>query len=336
MVLTIRLLDTLFSIDGPDDLIRALSLEYHGGILGSLSGAKRITWEGLKCCVDGLDAPIEVHHEDLISDVTRIMIRRVIAKHNPGVLLLHGNAIVHNGRTIIFAGESGSGKSTLSIECIDTLCPNAALLAEDLVIIDPESGRVYPHPRASRLKTENGEHFVRHRSQAIFPASINDGHVIFLRRSEGGETAKSITSISLCGWTETASRIVSRVFDGSVAVDLDGKAPQLRFSSPVSPQLVGQLREELEPNGILVMAIHHDAPIQVIRERPSSPRMDRLDIPDALRAAMSQLVAPLPVMGGGLMIAMAKALSGSKCWTLTPGGSPRETVNSFLETLSAA
>ncbi|MCC5877471.1 MAG: hypothetical protein JJU11_14725 [Candidatus Sumerlaeia bacterium] len=336
MVLTVRLLDILIGIDGPDHLIGALAMEFHGGILGSLEGTHNIVWNGLSCRVDGIPETIDVQDESLIGDVTRMMIRRLITMHKPGVLLLHGNAIVHEGRTIVFAGESGVGKSTLSLEFMEALYPKASLLAEDLVIIDPDGERVHPYPRASRLKSVHGDVYIRHERQVTFPALLENSHFIFLRHSDSQQDSQCISTIGLSVWNSTAARIVKRHASSSTAIDLCGKTPLLRFTKSISHRTISLLRHELEANGILVMTVHEDTPIRSVQTRPLVPVFGKLPVPDALKAAMRNLVAPLPAMGGSLMIAMAKALSGSQCWELTPGGTPTETVHSFLEALSAA
>lgn len=64
-------------------------------------------------------------------------------------LLLHASAVERDGKAIILTGESGSGKSTLA-----ALLGEAGwrLLADEFVLIDPDTGLIHPFPRAISLK----------------------------------------------------------------------------------------------------------------------------------------------------------------------------------------
>jgi HprK-related kinase A len=65
------------------------------------------------------------------------------------LLLLHAAAMERDGRALILTGESGSGKSTLAALLGEH---GWRLLADEFVMIDPDSGLLYPFPRAISLK----------------------------------------------------------------------------------------------------------------------------------------------------------------------------------------
>jgi len=64
-------------------------------------------------------------------------------------LLLHAAAVERGGKALILTGESGSGKSTLAAMLGEQ---GWRLLADEFVLIDPESMMLHPFPRAVSLK----------------------------------------------------------------------------------------------------------------------------------------------------------------------------------------
>ncbi|MDB5685850.1 MAG: HprK-related kinase [Rhizorhabdus sp.] len=67
-------------------------------------------------------------------------------------LLLHAAAVERNGQAIILTGESGSGKSTLAALLGED---GWRLLADEFVLIDPDTGLIHPFPRAISLKNRS-------------------------------------------------------------------------------------------------------------------------------------------------------------------------------------
>ncbi len=64
-------------------------------------------------------------------------------------LLLHAASVEKDGRALILTGESGSGKSTLSA----LLGANGwRFMGDEFVLLEPESGLMYPFPRPVSLK----------------------------------------------------------------------------------------------------------------------------------------------------------------------------------------
>ena len=93
--------------------------------------------------------------EDILIFVTGTMLSAIL--YQRGAFLLHGSAVVWNGRAFIFCGPSGAGKSTLA----SALCrAGCEFLSDDLSMIQPDATgvpSVYPDGRAIRLYTDSIE-----------------------------------------------------------------------------------------------------------------------------------------------------------------------------------
>lgn len=79
--------------------------------------------------------------------------------HQRGCLVLHGNAIVHEDKAYIFAGESGAGKSTLAAAFAKAGC---LVLSDDVSVIQlDEQGQpwVIPAYPAMKLWRDAAEYF---------------------------------------------------------------------------------------------------------------------------------------------------------------------------------
>ncbi len=66
-----------------------------------------------------------------------------------GLLPLHANAVVVEGRAVAFSGRSGSGKSTLAAWCHDH---GHAVFADDVAAVDHRGGRAVLLPGLQRLR----------------------------------------------------------------------------------------------------------------------------------------------------------------------------------------
>jgi len=66
-------------------------------------------------------------------------------------LLLHASSVERGGRALLMTGASGSGKSTLAALLGEH---GWRLMGDEFALLDPESGRLYPFPRAISLKNE--------------------------------------------------------------------------------------------------------------------------------------------------------------------------------------
>ena len=69
-----------------------------------------------------------------------------------GRVLLHAGAVERDGRAIVVAGESGRGKSTLTAALVQA---GFNYLTDELVLIDPDTARVEPYPKALDLSEES-------------------------------------------------------------------------------------------------------------------------------------------------------------------------------------
>lgn len=72
-----------------------------------------------------------------------------VALHQRGLLPLHANAMVRDGKAIAFTGPSGSGKSSLAMWCHDE---GFDLLADDVCVIQPGAERPMVAPGLARVR----------------------------------------------------------------------------------------------------------------------------------------------------------------------------------------
>lgn len=76
-----------------------------------------------------------------------------ISSHCHQYLIIHAAVLERDGRALILPAPSGSGKSTL---CAGLVFGGGwRLLSDELALIDPGSGRVFPLPRPLSLKNES-------------------------------------------------------------------------------------------------------------------------------------------------------------------------------------
>lgn len=87
----------------------------------------------------------------LVSLLERVVLPIDVLLHRPDTVVLHGNAVVLDGRAWVFLGESGAGKSTTALELLQR---GALLLADDRVPVDVATLLVSPGPSSLRLRDE--------------------------------------------------------------------------------------------------------------------------------------------------------------------------------------
>jgi hypothetical protein len=71
----------------------------------------------------------------------------------PDCLLVHAGVVVWDGRAVVLPGPSGSGKSTLVLALVGA---GADYASDDVAVIDP-AGRVWPWPRALRMRERGSQ-----------------------------------------------------------------------------------------------------------------------------------------------------------------------------------
>lgn len=93
--------------------------------------------------------------------------------HQRGLLPIHANGVVLEGRAVCFIGHSGAGKSTLAAWFHDR---GLALLADDVCVIsEDEAGRKWVQPGIPRLRL-TGEALGASGRLAAEHAGVFDGH----------------------------------------------------------------------------------------------------------------------------------------------------------------
>lgn len=69
-----------------------------------------------------------------------------------GVLFMHASGVARNGKGYLLPAQGGTGKTTFSIALLEN---GFKLLGDDLLLVDTNSGIVYPYPRPLHLFTYN-------------------------------------------------------------------------------------------------------------------------------------------------------------------------------------
>lgn len=94
-----------------------------------------------------------------------------IYSHAHHLLVLHGAVLERNGAAIILPAPSGSGKSTL---CAGMMHRGWRLLSDELILIDPEGGRVQPLCRPVSLKNQSISLISAFAPEAVMTTPIAD------------------------------------------------------------------------------------------------------------------------------------------------------------------
>lgn len=336
--MTLRIFNTLLTIQGPDDLIKGLMEEYPHARGGHEPGSRLISWEGLECRVEGTSISYRIHSSKLQSDVTRMLIRRAVALEHPNLIFFHGNALLQGGRPYLLLGPSGIGKSTLTIELAGK-GEEAVVVAEDLIAIDPTSMNLLPHPRASRLKSPEGEVFHAHEKYGEKAVSLKGAHVYLLNQGTTDVTDVKTSGpnhLQISAWNDRARKIVEEHLGAAIEADFSGTCPFISIDGNLTATLLRDLTRDLEDAGILVMGLKNQIGSSRTAIRPTHPMMTRLLTGEALLKVADQLVGPLSHHGAQLMMQVARSFSEAYFWSLTPGGTPTRTIELILEDSSAA
>lgn len=335
MVILVDILGVRVAIEGPSFLVEELGREYpHSRILENEEAEAdvRLKWDGLTCHVCKWGRGFQAESENLISTVTRVLLRRALADIRPEVIFLHGNAVVRDGGLLVIIGASGAGKTTLSLEMLEREV-SSALLAEDLLAIDAEKGELLPFPRASRIK--DGEHrFFRTQERLCLKAeSLSGADVVFLRPDVHKREAAHC--IVLSAWTHEARLLVGEALPQESLVEWMDSTPVVSFNVPPSAAQMKQLAGALDRQGILVLSTAMPGKGRALK-RPTRPIVRPLAWDEILDEAMANMVGPISQPGGTLMLALGRAFSRSRCCSMIPGGTPAETIDALVEFSHAA
>lgn len=339
MIACLDILGLRAAISGPGFLIEDLVSEYpharkangHQGLGADVV----LIWNGLTCHVEPWGAEFPAEAEELISPITRVLLRRAMARANPRTVFLHGNAVIREGGLLLFAGPSGYGKTTLSLAVLERFGPHAAMLADDLLAIELDSGCVLPYPRSSRVMERGREVFRLSPNQHSLPVPLAGAGAVFLQSGEPPGAATASRSLVLSVWNDAAKALFAASSAGSHALGRYGGVPVVTPASRLPERELSRLVEDLHDAGVLVLAVG------VPREprspaRPPKPCIRPLGWGDALDCIMENLAGPTPVKGAALAMALVRAFSETSCWMLTPGGSPEHSLDILLQEASRA
>ena len=91
-------------------------------------------------------APLSLRHGLLAAEMGMNLQMALGQKH---YLLIHASSAERDGKALLMTGESGAGKSTLAALLGER---GWRLMGDEFALVDPESGRIHPFPRAVSLK----------------------------------------------------------------------------------------------------------------------------------------------------------------------------------------
>lgn len=152
-------LDHEFVVEAPEDV--AVSVER---LLTTLRVARRAApttyrLEPMARAGDGGDFTVWRDSDALgtVADATTAVelllwaIDEAAVQASDRLLLVHAGAAERDGRVVLVPGASGAGKSTVVSGLVDR---GWRYLTDEVVAIDPESGRLVPYPRAAKVELQ--------------------------------------------------------------------------------------------------------------------------------------------------------------------------------------
>jgi len=93
-----------------------------------------------------------------------------LVQSRPELLWFHAGAVAYRGGAVMISGLSGRGKSTL----VTTLCANGwTYLSDDIVPLDPNSGKVIPFPQTPWVRENSGEELSPEGVQKLSKTEVN-------------------------------------------------------------------------------------------------------------------------------------------------------------------
>lgn len=117
-----------------------------------------------------------------------------VSTHCHEFLILHAAALERNGRVLLLPAPPGSGKSTL---CAALMFSGWRLFTDELALIDPADGRLWPHPRPVSLKNRSIDIIRDMASGASFGPVAHDTR-------KGTVSHVAPTSVSIAGSEQAA------------------------------------------------------------------------------------------------------------------------------------
>lgn len=130
-----------------------------------------VQWRDGRYRVAGIaDAWIE--HDSLANTVECLryeVVLRLIQVH-PGLMWFHAGAAAYQGSVVIMLGSWGRGKSTL----VTRLCANGwTYLSDDIIPLDPNSGKVIPFPLTPMVREDLGKEVPSERLSELSKTVVN-------------------------------------------------------------------------------------------------------------------------------------------------------------------
>jgi hypothetical protein len=335
-------------VSGTLELVEAVSALY-GSFPRPNAGstALRLSWAGgdLTCWREGRSTPV-------LRDIpppfrpaaTTIVVGQLLTSDRPDTLFLHANAVASpTGRVILLAGDSGLGKSTLSRAILDA---GGALIAEDLAPLGVDPPCVHAFPRAALDRTGSpagakwkgfgaGSEEKSLRRVVESPHTIRplDGASLVLLES-GHAPAGDAPPGPWTSWvtpppTDFGDRLRAHGLPLVAVGPCVGGMAEVSYHRRLTSIELHSESETAHAAGVLILAreprdLLPAGPIP----RPPQPILAELTPSQAIPKLLPLLRRPDPdpLSPGSLFLALARLTAGLCCWTLTPGGTPGETV----------
>lgn len=134
------------------NLLQKLLPRYDGNDQPLIEQAERIDLDG-PLAIRGLDEHLFAEEDPTIALV--YLLDRALAEH-AGYLWIDASALLTpHGKLVLVSGPSHSGKTTLTLAA--ALAHNWKILAEDIVLIDLETGMLAPFARPLSLRADTAE-----------------------------------------------------------------------------------------------------------------------------------------------------------------------------------
>lgn len=291
---------------------------------------------------------------------TLIVLQHALQVATPGLLIVHGNAIVDADRSgpILIVGESGAGKTTLTRLMLRNAAQTRASLAEDLLLIDPRESTLHSYPRAfllreedahervdaSALRTPGGKIVSPHPGYAAGSIDASEATVVLLRHRQekdaptaprAGDRRHSVVWV-----THSDASLADALHEHGLPAPLSNECEgqvRLDFDRVLEADARKTLLELLERHESLVLHSAWDRRTttgdEAVTARPQRPDGGAIAPEQGLMELLAHTVRSNPhagsAGGGALFMQLARCFSRARFVAFTPGGTPEQSVRAL-------
>ncbi len=321
---------------------------------GDVHPIVRIEWCAESCkwgLPDGGTGRLVVRAPEIRPSATTILITRLLADFHADKVILHGNALWHSGaKTLLFLlGDSGSGKTTLSGELLASELWH--LVAEDTIILSPETGTIEPFPRAATLRHGGAAPATGlvpwqpvgqvEPSKQLFLAARYlqevppPGKVIVLVLDEAAEPAAASAdgeTAWVTHWEDGIAGAMERAGLPLARSEPSGSVHRIVYTRGLTGE-ERQLQENLlQAGGALLLHTERSGSRATPgpRSRPPEPVLESLGVAAGVRAVLHYVHLSSGRLtersAGRVFFDLCRGLKGAKLHRFQPGGTPRQSA----------